>query len=66
MENYFCANSVEEQVDYLTDKVKDLNTKKLDKAAVVQEVGTGTDVVVTFFLPIGECLFVHVMPLFSF
>ena len=47
MDNYFCANSVEEQVDYLTDKVKDLNTKKLDKAAVVQATGTGTDVVMS-------------------
>ena len=47
MANYFCTDSVEEQVDYLTDKVKDLNTKKLDKAAVVQATGTGTDVVMS-------------------
>ena len=47
MENYFCANSVEEQVDYLTDKVKDLKTNKLDKAAIVQEAGIGTDVVMS-------------------
>lgn len=47
MENYFCANSVEEQVDYLTDKVKDIITNKLDKASIVQETGTGTDVVMS-------------------
>ena len=47
MANYFCTDSVEEQVDLLTDKVKDLNTKKLDKAAIVQETGTGTDVVMS-------------------
>lgn len=47
MANYFCTDSVEEQVDYLTDKVKDLKTNKLDKAAIVQEVGTGTDVVMS-------------------
>ena len=47
MANYFCTDSVEEQVDYLTDKVTDLNTKKLDKAAVVQATGTGTDVVMS-------------------
>ena len=47
MANYFCTDSVEEQVDYLTDKVKDLNTKKLDKAAVVQATGTGIDVVMS-------------------
>ena len=47
MANYFCTNSVEEQVDYLTDQVKDLKTSKLDKAAIVQEVGTGTDVVMS-------------------
>lgn len=47
MANYFCTDSVEEQVDYLTDKVKDLNTNKLDKAAIVQEVGIGTDVVMS-------------------
>lgn len=47
MANYFCTDSVEEQVDYLTDKVKDLNTKKLDKASIVQETGTGTDVVMS-------------------
>lgn len=47
MANYFCTDSVEEQVDLLTDKVKDLNTKKLDKAAVVQETGTGTNVVMS-------------------
>ena len=47
MANYFCTDSVEEQVDFLTDKVKDLNTKKLDKAAVVQATGTGTDVVMS-------------------
>ena len=28
MANYFCTDSVEEQVDYLTDKVKDLKTNK--------------------------------------
>ena len=47
MENYFCANSVEEQVDYLTDKVKDIITNKLDKASIVQETGNGTDVVMS-------------------
>lgn len=47
MANYFCANSVEEQVDYLTDKVKDIITNKLDKASIVQETGTGTDVVMS-------------------
>lgn len=47
MENYFCVNSVEEQVDYLTDKVKDIITNKLDKASIVQETGTGTDVVMS-------------------
>ena len=47
MANYFCTDSVEEQVDYLTDKVKDLKNSKLDKAAIVQEVGTGTDVVMS-------------------
>ena len=47
MANYFCTDSVEEQVDYLTDKVKDLKTTKLDKAAIVQEVGTGTDAVMS-------------------
>lgn len=47
MANYFCTDSVEEQVDYLTDKVKDLNTNKLDKAAIVQVSGTGTDVVMS-------------------
>lgn len=47
MANYFCTDSVEEQVDYLTDKVTDLNTKKLDKAAVVQATGTGIDVVMS-------------------
>ena len=47
MENYFCANSVEEQVDYLTGKVKELKTTKLDKAAVVQVTGTGIDVVMS-------------------
>ena len=47
MANYFCTDSVEEQVDYLTDKVKDLKTTKLDKAAIVQEAGTGTDVVIS-------------------
>ena len=47
MANYFCTDSVEEQVDYLTDKVKDLKTTKLDKAAVVQETGTGTNVVMS-------------------
>ena len=47
MANYFCTNSVEEQVDYLTDQVKDLNTKKLDKTAIVQATGTGIDVVMS-------------------
>ena len=47
MANYFCTDSVEEQVDYLTDKVKDLKTTKLDKAAIVQEAGTGTEVVMS-------------------
>ena len=47
MANYFCTDSVEEQVDYLTDQVKDLNTKKLDKAAIVQATGTGIDVVMS-------------------
>ena len=47
MANYFCTNSVEEQVDYLTDKVKDIITNKLDKASIVQETGTGTDVVMS-------------------
>lgn len=47
MVNYFCTDSVEEQVDYLTDKITDLNTKKLDKAAIVQTTGTGTDVVMS-------------------
>lgn len=47
MANYFCTDSVEEQVDYLTDKVKDLKTNKLDKAAVVQATGIGTDVVMS-------------------
>ena len=47
MANYFCTDSVEEQVDYLTDKVKDLKTTKLDKAAVVQATGTGIDVVMS-------------------
>ena len=47
MANYFCTDSVEEQVDYLTDKVKDLKTNKLDKAAIVQEAGIGTDVVMS-------------------
>ena len=47
MANYFCTDSVEEQVDYLIDKIKDLKTNKLDKAAIVQEVGTGTDVVMS-------------------
>ena len=28
MDNYFYANSVEEQVDYLTDKVKDIKNNK--------------------------------------
>ena len=39
MENYFCANSVEEQVDYLTDKIKDLKTNKSN--ATNLENGTG-------------------------
>ena len=47
MANYFCTDSVEEQVDYLTDQVKDLKTNKLDKAAVVQATGIGTDVVMS-------------------
>lgn len=47
MANYFCTDSVEEQVDYLTDKVTDLNTEKLDKTAIVQASGTGTDVVMS-------------------
>ena len=47
MENYFCTNSVEEQVDYLIDKVKDTINNKLDKASIVQEIGTGTDVVMS-------------------
>lgn len=47
MANHFCTNSVEEQVNYLIDKVKGLNTNKLDKTAVVQETGTGTDVVMS-------------------
>ncbi len=47
MANYFCTDSVEEQVDYLTDKVKDIITNKLDKASIVQETGTGTDVVMS-------------------
>ena len=47
MANYFCTDSVEEQVDFLTDKVKDLKTTKLDKAAVVQASGTGTEVVMS-------------------
>ena len=47
MANYFCTDSVEEQVDYLTDKVTDLNTKKLDKTAIVQASGSGIDVVMS-------------------
>lgn len=47
MANHFCTNSVEEQVNYLIDKVKCLNTNKLDKTAVVQETGAGTDVVMS-------------------
>lgn len=47
MANYFCTDSVEEQVDYLTDKVTNLNTIKLDKTAIVQASGEGTDVVMS-------------------
>lgn len=47
MANYICIDSVEEQVNYLIDKIKDLKTNKLDKTAVVQETGTGTDVVMS-------------------
>lgn len=47
MANHFCTNSVEEQVNYLIDKINGLNTNKLDKTAVVQETGTGTDVVMS-------------------
>lgn len=47
MANYICIDSVEEQVNYLTDKIKDLKNSKLDKTDVVQETGTGTDVVMS-------------------
>lgn len=47
MANYICIDSVEEQVNYLIDKIKDLKTNKLDKTDVVQETGTGTDVVMS-------------------
>lgn len=39
MANYFCTNSVEEQVDYLTDKIKELKTNKSN--ATNLENGTG-------------------------
>lgn len=47
MANYICIDSVEEQVNYLIDKIKDLKNSKLDKTDVVQETGTGTDVVMS-------------------
>ena len=42
MENYFCANSVEEQVDYLTDKVKDIKNNKSNATNIENGTGTGS------------------------
>ena len=39
MANYFCTDSVEEQVDFLTDKVKDLNTKKSNATNLENGIG---------------------------
>ena len=40
MANYFCTNSVEEQVDYLTDKLKECKDyyEKLDQILKMAQV----------------------------
>ena len=42
MANYFCTDSVEEQVDYLTDKVKDIKNNKSDATNLKNGIGTGS------------------------